>query len=83
MHSSQQPLSDVEAFAQGYEDFLQAPLQVCGRVGSSSIIMSYYFKKSYLTLWSHGRQPLMDNLESQIYETFEKDPIKYKQYRLV
>eukprot|EP00003_Mantamonas_plastica_P002952 TRINITY_DN1235_c2_g1_i1.p1 TRINITY_DN1235_c2_g1~~TRINITY_DN1235_c2_g1_i1.p1 ORF type:complete len:703 (-),score=243.77 TRINITY_DN1235_c2_g1_i1:16-2124(-) len=25
-------------------------------------------------------QPLMDNLESQTYETFEKDPIKYRQY---
>jgi protein arginine N-methyltransferase 5 len=25
-------------------------------------------------------QPLMDNLESQIYETFEKDPVKYDQY---
>jgi len=27
-------------------------------------------------------QPLMDNLESQTYETFEKDPIKYQQYQL-
>ncbi|XP_076764519.1 protein arginine N-methyltransferase 5 isoform X2 [Xylocopa sonorina] len=26
-------------------------------------------------------QPLMDNLESQTYETFEKDPIKYAQYQ--
>ena len=25
-------------------------------------------------------QPLMDNLESQVYETFEKDPIKYEKY---
>jgi hypothetical protein len=25
-------------------------------------------------------QPLMDNLESQTYETFEKDPVKYVQY---
>ena len=25
-------------------------------------------------------QPLMDNLESQTYEVFEKDPIKYRQY---
>eukprot|EP01096_Ripella_sp_DP13-Kostka_P012183 TRINITY_DN5029_c0_g1_i1.p1 TRINITY_DN5029_c0_g1~~TRINITY_DN5029_c0_g1_i1.p1 ORF type:complete len:609 (+),score=201.74 TRINITY_DN5029_c0_g1_i1:20-1846(+) len=25
-------------------------------------------------------QPLMDNLESQTYETFEKDPVKYWQY---
>jgi protein arginine N-methyltransferase 5 len=27
-------------------------------------------------------QPLMDNLESQTYETFEKDPVKYVNYRL-
>ena len=25
-------------------------------------------------------QPLMDNLESDTYEGFEKDPIKYQQY---
>lgn len=25
-------------------------------------------------------QPLGDNLESQVYETFEKDPVKYKDY---
>lgn len=25
-------------------------------------------------------QPLMDNLESQTYEAFEKDPVKYSQY---
>lgn len=28
-------------------------------------------------------QPLMDNLESQTYEVFEKDPIKYSQYQQV
>nr|CAG4641509.1 EOG090X028A [Eurycercus lamellatus] len=39
-------------FAQGYEDFLQVPLQ-----------------------------PLMDNLESQTYEVFEKDPVKYTEYQ--
>ena len=26
-------------------------------------------------------QPLMDNLESQVYEVFEKDPVKYQQYQ--
>ncbi|KAF7731918.1 hypothetical protein EC973_007749 [Apophysomyces ossiformis] len=44
-------LDDVERFAVGYQDYLQAPLQ-----------------------------PLMDNLDNQTYETFEKDPIKYQQY---
>lgn len=28
-------------------------------------------------------QPLMDNLDSQTYEIFEKDPIKYVQYEAV
>ncbi|KAL0954806.1 hypothetical protein HGRIS_003752 [Hohenbuehelia grisea] len=41
----------VEHFAQGYQDYLQAPLQ-----------------------------PLMDNLQSVTYQTFEQDPIKYRQY---
>ncbi|KAG7089782.1 hypothetical protein E1B28_011434 [Marasmius oreades] len=41
----------VENFAQGYQDFLQAPLQ-----------------------------PLMDNLHSITYQTFEQDPVKYRNY---
>ena len=46
------PLPDpLEAFAKGFEDYLQAPLQ-----------------------------PLMDNLESQTYEVFEKDQTKYAVY---
>ncbi|KAF8149849.1 shk1 kinase-binding protein 1 [Crassisporium funariophilum] len=46
-----QKAGTVENFAQGYQDFLQAPLQ-----------------------------PLMDNLPSVTYQTFEQDPIKYMQY---
>lgn len=42
----------IYAYARGYEDYLQCPLQ-----------------------------PLMDNLESQTYEVFEKDPIKYNEYQ--
>ncbi|TBU32510.1 PRMT5-domain-containing protein [Dichomitus squalens] len=41
----------VEHFAQGYQDYLQAPLQ-----------------------------PLMDNLQSITYQTFEQDPVKYRNY---
>ncbi|KAF9521677.1 PRMT5-domain-containing protein [Crepidotus variabilis] len=41
----------VENFAQGYQDYLQAPLQ-----------------------------PLMDNLPSVTYQTFEQDPVKYQLY---
>lgn len=44
----------VEHFAQGYQDYLQAPLQ-----------------------------PLMDNLQSLTYQTFEADPVKYRNYEEV
>ncbi|KAH9945240.1 PRMT5-domain-containing protein [Epithele typhae] len=46
-----QTAGTVENFAQGYQDYLQAPLQ-----------------------------PLMDNLQSITYQTFEQDPIKYRNY---
>jgi protein arginine N-methyltransferase 5 len=40
------------------------------------------FEAPYLDYLQAPLQPLMDNLESQTYETFEKDPIKYSQYEL-
>lgn len=46
-----QKLGTVENYANGYQDFLQAPLQ-----------------------------PLMDNLQSATYQTFEQDPVKYANY---
>ncbi|RXW13777.1 hypothetical protein EST38_g12075 [Candolleomyces aberdarensis] len=50
VQAAQKP-GTVENFAQGYQDYLQAPLQ-----------------------------PLMDNLPSITYQTFEQDPVKYAQY---
>ncbi|EPQ54063.1 PRMT5-domain-containing protein, partial [Gloeophyllum trabeum ATCC 11539] len=50
LQAMQQP-GTVENFAQGYHDYLQAPLQ-----------------------------PLMDNLQSATYHTFEQDPVKYRNY---
>eukprot|EP00795_Rhopilema_esculentum_P001486 gene1486-15920_t len=38
------------------------------------------FAKGYEDYLQAPLQPLMDNLESQTYEVFEKDPIKYAQY---
>ncbi|XP_072024146.1 protein arginine N-methyltransferase 5-like [Amphiura filiformis] len=52
LYQAQPPLGGVDAFAKGYEDYLQCPLQ-----------------------------PLSDNLESQTYEIFEKDPVKYTRYQ--
>lgn len=39
------------------------------------------FTKGYEDCLQNPLQPLMDNLESQVYEVFEKDPIKYSQYQ--
>jgi type II protein arginine methyltransferase len=38
------------------------------------------FSTGYQDYLQAPLQPLMDNLESATYETFEKDPIKYQQY---
>uniref|UniRef100_A0A8D0L0X2 Protein arginine N-methyltransferase 5 n=1 Tax=Sphenodon punctatus TaxID=8508 RepID=A0A8D0L0X2_SPHPU len=39
------------------------------------------FAKGYEDYLQSPLQPLMDNLESQTYEVFEKDPIKYSRYQ--
>eukprot|EP01126_Amoeba_proteus_P014320 TRINITY_DN1625_c0_g1_i2.p1 TRINITY_DN1625_c0_g1~~TRINITY_DN1625_c0_g1_i2.p1 ORF type:complete len:471 (+),score=87.03 TRINITY_DN1625_c0_g1_i2:495-1907(+) len=39
------------------------------------------FEKPYWDYLQAPLQPLMDNLESQTYETFEKDPVKYSKYQ--
>lgn len=38
------------------------------------------YEKPYWDYLQSPLQPLMDNLESQTYETFEKDPVKYQKY---
>lgn len=38
------------------------------------------FESPYFDYLQAPLQPLMDNLESQTYETFERDPVKYKLY---
>ena len=38
------------------------------------------FTSSYKDALQAPLQPLMDNLESQTYETFERDPVKYERY---
>jgi len=39
------------------------------------------FSKGYEDHLQYPLQPLMDNLESGTYEVFEKDPVKYTEYR--
>jgi type II protein arginine methyltransferase len=62
----------VENFAQGYQDYLQAPLQV--RLKISVLLVAKY---------AGVTQPLMDNLPSTTYHTFEQDPVKYRNYEEV
>ena len=38
------------------------------------------FARGYEDYLQCPLQPLMDNLESQTYEVFEKDPVKYSEY---
>ena len=38
------------------------------------------YTREYYDYLQEPLQPLMDNLESATYDTFEKDPIKYLQY---
>ena len=39
------------------------------------------FAQRYEDFLQFPLQPLMDNLESQTYEVFEKDPVKYTEYQ--
>lgn len=43
--------------------------------------MATKYTKGYEDCLQNPLQPLMDNLESQVYEIFEKDPVKYQQYQ--
>lgn len=66
--AAQQP-GTLENYAKGYWDYLQAPLQVS--VSNNSVHFTDF------------TQPLMDNLGSGTYETFERDPVKYERYEEV
>uniref|UniRef100_A0A8V5GF11 Protein arginine N-methyltransferase 5 n=1 Tax=Melopsittacus undulatus TaxID=13146 RepID=A0A8V5GF11_MELUD len=58
-------------------------LQYMEHVGQHRPPPSAYelFARGYEDYLQSPLQPLMDNLESQTYEVFEKDPIKYSQYQ--
>ena len=43
--------------------------------------MEERFESPYYDYLQAPLQPLQDNLESQTYETFEKDPVKYREYQ--
>ncbi|KAM6298204.1 LOW QUALITY PROTEIN: protein arginine N-methyltransferase 5, partial [Podargus strigoides] len=62
---------------------LGAYLQYLEHLGQHRPPPSAYelFARGYEDYLQCPLQPLMDNLESQTYEVFEKDPIKYSQYQ--
>ncbi|XP_015598235.1 protein arginine N-methyltransferase 5 isoform X2 [Cephus cinctus] len=56
-----------------YLDYLWKSCQINGPVEK--------FARGYEDYLQCPLQPLMDNLESQTYEIFEKDPVKYTEYQ--
>lgn len=48
---------------------------------SLSVTEASKFVNGYKDVLQAPLQPLMDNLESQTYEVFEKDPVKYEKYQ--
>jgi protein arginine N-methyltransferase 5 len=96
LRRTQPPMTPYERFTHGYEDFIEIPLQVVTPQSTATPIMCQPRSHcspppppppSLASPTPVSRcgpwQPLMDNLESQTYETFEKDPVKYSQYQKV
>uniref|UniRef100_A0A8C3V0I7 Protein arginine N-methyltransferase 5 n=1 Tax=Catharus ustulatus TaxID=91951 RepID=A0A8C3V0I7_CATUS len=78
---------DVQIILQGSPQHggrpLSAYLQYLEHLGQHRPPPSAYelYARGYEDYLQSPLQPLMDNLESQTYEVFEKDPIKYCQYQ--
>lgn len=64
--------------AGGRQAYAQYVRYLHRKMGPLSPIEDY--AQGYLDHLQTPLQPLMDNLESETYEGFEKDPIKYRQY---
>merc|ERR1719473_2535684 len=72
----------VQVVIQGHEDSVASHVAYVARLyqslpGQSS---AEAFEAPYRDYLQAPLQPLSDNLDSQTYETFEKDPVKYVQY---
>ncbi|XP_032666884.1 protein arginine N-methyltransferase 5 isoform X1 [Odontomachus brunneus] len=61
------------SYYHNYLDYLWKGCQTTGAVER--------FARGYEDYLQCPLQPLMDNLESQTYEIFEKDPVKYREYQ--
>eukprot|EP00172_Hildenbrandia_rubra_P003545 Plantae.Rhodophyta-Hildenbrandia_rubra.ctg5823.p1 GENE.Plantae.Rhodophyta-Hildenbrandia_rubra.ctg5823~~Plantae.Rhodophyta-Hildenbrandia_rubra.ctg5823.p1 ORF type:complete len:676 (+),score=92.43 Plantae.Rhodophyta-Hildenbrandia_rubra.ctg5823:201-2228(+) len=62
----------------GYRPFVQYLAHLFGKMPASTEAES--FEAPYYDYLQAPLQPLANNLESQTYETFEKDAIKYERY---
>ena len=77
---NQPPEDPITHFARGYEDYLQCPLQVI----LSKVVICCNAPNTLDNYASYSIvQPLLENLESQTYEIFERDPVKYTEYQKV
>lgn len=71
----------------GYRDYLQSPLQVSCYLSIIILLLRnflfdyclHFRSDQTLLIRPLSLQPLMDNLEAQTYEIFEKDTCKYSQ----
>lgn len=63
---------------EGYRPFVQYLAHLFGKMPGVSEAET--FEAPYYDYLQAPLQPLSDNLESQTYETFERDPVKYASY---
>jgi len=66
----------------GYLNYLQYLFHVRNRASVTNVLDNEEAKaeRGYLDYLQAPLQPLADNLEFMTYETFEKDPVKYRNY---
>lgn len=74
------PLIVAQSGGDAYAPYLQFLVHVLK--ATTTLTIREDFESPYYDLLQAPLQPLMDNLESQTYETFERDPVKYTQYGL-
>jgi protein arginine N-methyltransferase 5 len=72
----------VQVLIQGHSDEVGALVNYVAQVYQTLPVFTQAekFELSYRDFLQAPLQPLSDNLESQTYETFERDPVKYVQY---
>jgi protein arginine N-methyltransferase 5 len=63
-----------------YTTFIQYIKYLRSNISSSILSDAEKHVSGYEDVLQAPLQPLMDNLEAQVYETFERDPMKYVQY---